>query len=182
MPEPEGFEPGDVGAGMGGHAGRHPRRRGLHRRRRRPRARRRANRGPVQGASPHSACVRPRRRARRHGITKALLRECVADAKARGARTISLEVLTSNVVAVAIWRRLGFTDYSLTLASPIDALEARLEEEPIGLQRGVDPCPDRRRAVGAPRGRTVRAAAGAAGRVCERQLDPGRRPGVRSRP
>jgi ribosomal protein S18 acetylase RimI-like enzyme len=90
---------------------------------------------PVQGAA-HIQLAYVREDARRHGITKALLRECVADAKARGARTISLEVLTSNVVAVTIWRRLGFTDYSLTLASPIDALEARLDSEPQGVQRG----------------------------------------------
>ena len=88
----------------------------------------------MQGAS-HIQLAYVREDARRHGITKALLRECVADAKARGARTISLEVLTSNVVAVTIWRRLGFTEYSLTLASPIDALEARLDAEPSGVQR-----------------------------------------------
>jgi ribosomal protein S18 acetylase RimI-like enzyme len=80
---------------------------------------------PSQGAA-HIQLVYVRDGARRRGVTKALLRECVADAKARGARTITLEVLSTNDTALAVWRRLGFHDYSLTLATPLDALDGRL--------------------------------------------------------
>jgi ribosomal protein S18 acetylase RimI-like enzyme len=80
---------------------------------------------PSQGAA-HIQLVYVRDGARRQGVTKALLRECVADAKARGARTITLEVLSANDTALAVWRRLGFHDYSLTLVTPLAALESRL--------------------------------------------------------
>ena len=61
---------------------------------------------PDRGAG-HIQLVYVRDRARRQGVSKRLLHECVADAKARGARTISLEVLTTNDDALAVWRRLG---------------------------------------------------------------------------
>lgn len=80
---------------------------------------------PVRG-SAHIPLVYVRARARRRGTTKELLKECVADARARGARTITLEVLTSNESAVAVWRRLGFRDVSLEMSTPLEALEARL--------------------------------------------------------
>jgi ribosomal protein S18 acetylase RimI-like enzyme len=80
---------------------------------------------PKQGAA-HVQLVFVRASARRQGVTKALLNECVADAKARGARTISLEVLTSNDDAVAVWHRLGFREVSLTMATSLAALETRL--------------------------------------------------------
>ena len=67
-------------------------------------------------------------RGRRQGVAKALLRECVADAKARGATHVSLEVVTSNENAVAVWTRLGFREYAKFMATPLDALEARLGE------------------------------------------------------
>jgi len=84
---------------------------------------------PTQGAS-HIQLVYVRERARRRGITKALLQQCVADAKARGSRTITLEVLTSNDEALAVWRRLGFREYSLTMSASLDALESRLASSP----------------------------------------------------
>jgi ribosomal protein S18 acetylase RimI-like enzyme len=80
---------------------------------------------PRQGAA-HIQLVYVRDRARRRGATKALLQACVEDAKARGARTISLDVLTTNESALAIWRRLGFHEIALTMATPLDALEGRL--------------------------------------------------------
>jgi ribosomal protein S18 acetylase RimI-like enzyme len=80
---------------------------------------------PKQGAA-HVQLVYVRESARRQGVTKALLKECVADAKARGARTISLDVLTRNDDAMAVWRRLGFHEVSLTMATPLAALETRL--------------------------------------------------------
>jgi hypothetical protein len=52
-----------------------------------------------------------------------------AAARARGARTVTLEVLTSNENAIAVWRRLGFREHSLTMSTPLEALEARLAGE-----------------------------------------------------
>jgi ribosomal protein S18 acetylase RimI-like enzyme len=80
---------------------------------------------PERGAA-HIQLVYVRDRARRRGATKALLQECVADARARGAHTVTLEVLTSNESALAVWRRLGFHELSLVMMTPLDALEARL--------------------------------------------------------
>lgn len=81
---------------------------------------------PTQGAS-NIQLVYVREAARRQGVTKALLRECAADARTRGARTITLEVLSTNDNALAVWRRLGFRELSLAMATPIEALEERLD-------------------------------------------------------
>lgn len=91
---------------------------------------------PVRGRA-HVQLVHVRPRGRRQGVAKALLRECVADARARGARVVSLDVLTSNASAVAVWRRLGFVEYSLAMAAPIDALDARLHAEEVGESRAT---------------------------------------------
>jgi ribosomal protein S18 acetylase RimI-like enzyme len=76
----------------------------------------------------HIQLAHVRERGRKQGVAKALLRECVADAKARGADHVSLEVLTSNQSAIAVWTRLGFQEYAKFMAQPLDALEARLAE------------------------------------------------------
>jgi ribosomal protein S18 acetylase RimI-like enzyme len=89
---------------------------------------------PVRGRA-HVQLVHVRPRARQRGIAKALLRECVADAKARGAHVVSLEVLTSNEVGLAVWRRLGFAPYSYAMAAPLDTLDERLRERGSGEQR-----------------------------------------------
>jgi ribosomal protein S18 acetylase RimI-like enzyme len=89
---------------------------------------------PVRGQA-HVQLVHVRERARRQGVAKALLREAVADARARGAHVVSLEVLTGNADAVAVWRRLGFETYSYAMAAPLDALEERLQERAAGEQR-----------------------------------------------
>lgn len=86
---------------------------------------------PERGRA-HVQLVHVRQRGRRQGIATALLRECIADAKQRGARFVSLEVLTNNVDAVNVWRRLGFTEYSYAMAAELDTLEARLEQGPSG--------------------------------------------------
>jgi ribosomal protein S18 acetylase RimI-like enzyme len=70
--------------------------------------------------------VHVRERGRKQGVAKALLRECAGDAKARGAEFISLEVLTSNENAIAVWTRLGFREYAKFMSQPLDTLEARL--------------------------------------------------------
>jgi ribosomal protein S18 acetylase RimI-like enzyme len=84
---------------------------------------------PVRGRA-HVQLVHVRPRARRQGVAKALLAECVADAKARGAQWVSLEVLTANDVAASAWRRLGLAEYSYAMAAPLDALEQRLSMTP----------------------------------------------------
>lgn len=89
---------------------------------------------PEQGAM-HIQLAHVRERARRQGVTKALLAACAAHARDQGARTISLEVLTTNDAAQVVWRRLGFHEVSLFMATPIDALEARLGEEASGEAR-----------------------------------------------
>ncbi len=76
----------------------------------------------------HVQLVHVRERGRRQGVAKALLRECVADARARGAHVVSLEVLTSNERAISVWRRLGFEEYSYAMAAQLDALEQRLAD------------------------------------------------------
>jgi ribosomal protein S18 acetylase RimI-like enzyme len=86
-------------------------------------------------AHVHLVHVQPR--ARRQGIAKALLKECAADARARGATDLSLEVLLANDGAVAAWRRLGFEDLWVGMTTPIDALEPRLEEPERGEARAT---------------------------------------------
>ena len=85
----------------------------------------------------HVNLVIVRERARRRGIAKALLRAGVADVKEKGARLVSLDVLTTNTQAHAVWRRLGFEDHSLFMHTPLDRLEARLEEATEGESRAA---------------------------------------------
>ena len=85
-----------------------------------------------QHGRAHLQLVHVRPRGRRQGVAKALLAECVADAKTRGAEWVSLEVLTSNDLGVTAWRRLGFVEYSYAMATSVDALEQRLAEGPHG--------------------------------------------------
>ena len=56
---------------------------------------------PEQGAM-HIQLAHVRERARRQGVTKALLAACAAHAREQGARTISLEVLTTNGAAQVV--------------------------------------------------------------------------------
>jgi ribosomal-protein-alanine N-acetyltransferase len=82
---------------------------------------------PQQGSSHvHLVFVRPR--ARRQGVTKALLRACADAARQQGAQTVSLEVLLANDVARATWQHLGFKDVWVGMAQPLDTLDARLAE------------------------------------------------------
>jgi ribosomal protein S18 acetylase RimI-like enzyme len=76
----------------------------------------------------HVQFVHVQPRARRQGVASALLRECAADARARGASHLSLEVLVANDGAVAAWRRLGFEDTWVGMTTSLDALDARLAE------------------------------------------------------
>jgi ribosomal protein S18 acetylase RimI-like enzyme len=83
--------------------------------------------GPEYGASHiQLAYVRPR--ARRQGVTKALLRACTEVAREHGSSMVSLEVLLANEIARTAWRRLGFEDVWVGMAQSADALESRLAE------------------------------------------------------
>lgn len=83
----------------------------------------------------HVHLVHVRERGRGQGVAKALMRECVAHAREQGARTISLDVLLSNERALAVWRRLGFKEDQVLMATGIEALEQRLAERPAGEER-----------------------------------------------
>jgi len=83
---------------------------------------------PEQGSS-HVELVYVRPRARRQGVTKALLRACAGAARQQGAQTVSLEVLLANDVARATWQHLGFKDVWVGMAQPLDVLDARLAED-----------------------------------------------------
>jgi ribosomal protein S18 acetylase RimI-like enzyme len=81
----------------------------------------------------HLVHVRPR--ARRRGVAKALLRECVARARDGGAQTISLHVMFDNEPARTVWRRLGFTDISALMAVPVEVLDKNLVDAAPGVHR-----------------------------------------------
>jgi GNAT superfamily N-acetyltransferase len=87
--------------------------------------------GPEYGAS-HIQIVFVRPRARREGVTKALLRACTEAAREHGSGMVSLDVLTANETARAVWKRLGFKDVWVGMAQPLDALEGRLAEVESG--------------------------------------------------
>jgi GNAT superfamily N-acetyltransferase len=90
-----------------------------------------------QGSSHiHLVFVRPR--ARREGVTKALMRACAEVAREQGSRTISLEVLLDNEAGRVTWQRLGFEDVWVGMAQPLDALAARLDKvEAVGESRAT---------------------------------------------
>jgi GNAT superfamily N-acetyltransferase len=91
---------------------------------------------PEYGAS-HIQLVYVRPRARRQGVTKALLRACTEAAREHGSGMVSLEVLLANEAARTVWQRLGFTDRWVGMAQPIDALEVRLAAVESGESRAV---------------------------------------------
>jgi ribosomal protein S18 acetylase RimI-like enzyme len=92
---------------------------------------------PNQFGGAHVRLVHIRQRARRQGFAKTLMRECVADAGARGARFVSLDVPLSNEPAVAVWRRLGFEPVSYEMVATLDALDERLADRPPGEYRAT---------------------------------------------
>jgi ribosomal protein S18 acetylase RimI-like enzyme len=93
--------------------------------------------GMARAAAPdrgrtHVTLVHVRPRARRQGVAKALLDACIHEMKAKGATLVSLDVLTTNATARAVWHRLGFEDVHIAMATPLEALEHRLAEIPRG--------------------------------------------------
>ncbi len=85
----------------------------------------------------HVQTVHVRPRVRRQGVATALLRACVAEARGHGAVYISLDVLASNELARTVYRKLGFEEVELVLGQPLDALERRLSDLPIGASRAA---------------------------------------------
>jgi GNAT superfamily N-acetyltransferase len=69
-----------------------------------------------------------RSRARRQGVTKALLQACSEVARQQGAQTLGLEVLLANDGARATWKRLGFDELWVGMGQSLDALDARLAQ------------------------------------------------------
>jgi ribosomal protein S18 acetylase RimI-like enzyme len=74
---------------------------------------------------------------RRQGVARSLLQASLAQVKSRGAVHVSLEVLVSNEPAATVWRRLGFETIEHLMIAPVDALEQRLGEKPIGESRAA---------------------------------------------
>jgi aminoglycoside 6'-N-acetyltransferase I len=64
--------------------------------------------------------------ARRRGVAKALMAEVARWGAERGAETLTLEVLTSNADARAVYDRLGFLEESRILYAPLDTLAQRV--------------------------------------------------------
>jgi GNAT superfamily N-acetyltransferase len=91
---------------------------------------------PEYGAS-HLQLIYVRPRARREGVSKALLRACAEVARGHGSGTVSLEVLLANETARAVWQRLGFSDLWVGMAQSVDALDARLAAVESGESRAV---------------------------------------------
>jgi GNAT superfamily N-acetyltransferase len=82
----------------------------------------------MQQGSSHVHLVYVRPRARRQGVTKALLRACAEVAREQGAETLSLEVLIANEVGRAAWQQLGFKDVWVGMAQPLATLDVRLAQ------------------------------------------------------
>lgn len=75
-----------------------------------------------------SICVLPS--WRRHGIGKTLLRSAIAEAMTTGAKTMFLEVASSNIHGRALYQNLGFTEVGLRRRyydNGDDALTMRLD-------------------------------------------------------
>jgi aminoglycoside 6'-N-acetyltransferase I len=64
--------------------------------------------------------------ARRRGVAKALMAEVARWGAERGAETLTLEVLTSNAEARAVYDRLGFLEESRILYAPLETLAQRV--------------------------------------------------------
>jgi ribosomal protein S18 acetylase RimI-like enzyme len=77
----------------------------------------------------HVSLVYLRPEARRRGLGKALLRGLTEFFREQGVDHVTLGVDLPNEDALAVWRRLGFTDFRRELLSELGALEKRLADE-----------------------------------------------------
>ncbi len=82
--------------------------------------------GEPEKARAHLTDAYVRSRARRSGVLKALVREVVSALAERGVRRVSLDVLTMNADAVAVWERLGFSELMKVMTVEVESLQARL--------------------------------------------------------
>jgi GNAT superfamily N-acetyltransferase len=82
--------------------------------------------GEIRHGLGHISFVYLRPEARGQGGGKELVRELIGFFRAEGVEHVTLNVDTSNVQALSVWRRLGFVEYRRSLTSPLDALESRL--------------------------------------------------------
>jgi ribosomal protein S18 acetylase RimI-like enzyme len=82
-----------------------------------------------------SLYVRPH--GRRGGVGKAMMAEVAAWGVERGARTMTLEVLSSNMTARRIYDRLGFEEESRILFASLDRLAPRLVASKEGPSTGA---------------------------------------------
>lgn len=87
---------------------------------------------PPERGVAHVEWAHVRRDWRRRGVAKALLRECVRAVKDEGTTTVSLEALRSNEPAIVVWERLGFEVVEFFMAAPVERLELRLADVPVG--------------------------------------------------
>jgi len=100
-----------------------------------------------QAQTWHLSLAHVRPAARRRGVLEALLREALGEGEARAARRLSLHVLTSNTLAVAVWHALGFQNEMLYMTSGLDELRQRLERDPAGTFGSIHVQTDDREAV-----------------------------------
>jgi ribosomal protein S18 acetylase RimI-like enzyme len=67
---------------------------------------------------------------RRHGLGSALVRDLLGFFREQGAEHVTLGVDTSNEQGAAVWRRLGFSEYSREMSADLASLDRRLGETP----------------------------------------------------
>jgi ribosomal protein S18 acetylase RimI-like enzyme len=83
----------------------------------------------LQGGRSHVTDVYVRPDARRRGLATQLMRELAAGVRDLGAQWVSLDVLTTNRAARALWERLGFAEVQAVLATRLETLEQRAGTE-----------------------------------------------------
>ena len=82
--------------------------------------------GEIRQGLGHISFVYLRPEARGQGRGKELVRELVGFFRGESVEHVTLNVDTSNVQALGLWRRLGFVEYRRSLTSELAALESRL--------------------------------------------------------
>jgi ribosomal protein S18 acetylase RimI-like enzyme len=71
-----------------------------------------------------------REAARRRGVAKALLEAVVEAARVQGRTHLTLEVVSTNAEALAVYRRLGFAEIEKKLGVTLDSLASRVSGTP----------------------------------------------------
>ncbi len=119
---------------------------------------------PERGRSRLELVYVRRVAARRRPKVLPRRRACLAAIAAKGATSVSLEVLEANTTAPTVWHRLGFEEVARVMSVALEPLVARLgEARPWRAAPRGDPrpqrrrrhCPQRRPHLDRPRGRPV---------------------------